>query len=130
MELLKWDRKISVNNDYIDNQHKELFKIVNKLIANCNVNYDYKIIQNVIYELFEYTNNHFKEEEKMLEEKNYPHLDTHKVEHTNFIKRLSEINVEFNKSKDKETAKELLFFVKQWIIEHTSMYDLDYKNYI
>jgi len=130
MDLLKWDQNISLNNDFIDNQHKELFKIVNKLVANCNVNYDYKIIQNIIYELFEYTNNHFKEEERLLEERNYPHLEIHITEHAGFIKKLNDINVKLNKSKDKKTAKELLVFVKNWLLEHTSKYDLDYKNYI
>ena len=35
MELFKWYKKYSVNNEELDNHHKTLFNITNKLLENC-----------------------------------------------------------------------------------------------
>lgn len=35
MELFKWYKTHSVNNEELDNHHKTLFNILNKLYENC-----------------------------------------------------------------------------------------------
>ena len=130
MKLLKWEESISVNDELIDKQHQELYKIVNKLIANCNVNFDYAIAKNIIEELKAYSFYHFNDEEEMLEERQYPFIDKHIEEHNGFRIKINDISSRFNKNKDKETIRELLTYVVEWVTNHTNEFDLDYKKYL
>lgn len=129
METIQWSEKISVNNDRIDNQHKKLFDLTNDLILHSNAKTNSEIINETLYELLKYTKYHFHDEEQLMEQFNYPKLEEHKKTHKEFIYTVVMFCNDVSEGKATVT-NELLIFLTEWLIKHTSIDDQDYKNYI
>ena len=60
MPLFNWYNKYSVGNDEIDNQHKILFDIFNRLFDDCMSCDRNDVPTTVIDELISYADYHFK----------------------------------------------------------------------
>lgn len=129
MEKIKWDDSLSVNNSIIDNQHKELFELTNELILNCKSDINSPLVGETLRDLLKYAKKHFKEEEKFLKELDYPKLEEHKKMHIDFIFKVAMFSKDVMDGKS-STAEEMIKFLVDWVVNHTSNADQDYKNYI
>lgn len=70
--ILQWDNTLSTGIDNIDNQHKEIFNLVNKLFyAMANLNNTTDILK-CLDVLENFLINHFKEEEAIQKQHKYP----------------------------------------------------------
>ena len=129
METIQWSESISVNNSEIDNQHKNLIQLTNNLISNSNAKVNSEIIGETLQKLLKYIKEHFKDEEELLEKCNYPKLEEHKKEHKKFVKKIVGFcnDVLIGKS---AVTEEMIYFLVDWLLNHTSIDDQDYKNYI
>ncbi|MEL7596724.1 MAG: bacteriohemerythrin [Clostridiaceae bacterium] len=129
--MIKWKEDYIIGVDKIDEQHKKLFEIANKayeLLKNefCIDKYD-RIVE-ILDELKEYTVYHFKSEEEYMISIGYKKFLSHKVEHDEFIKKIT--NIDF-KSIDEDQDKyllETLEFVVSWIGGHILGRDKFYVN--
>ena len=65
MSLLIWNDSYSVRNDTIDEQHRILFDIFNKLHLQCNNN-DRESLHEILLELHKYTLYHFKDRKSVV----------------------------------------------------------------
>lgn len=129
METLQWTEKISVNNEKIDDQHKKLIDLTNELILHSNAAPNSQIVNETLYELLKYTKYHFQDEEELMEKFNYPKLDEHKKKHREFVRQIAMFCEDVIEGKATVT-NEILKFLTEWITQHTSIEDMDYKNYI
>ncbi len=81
-----WETTLSVDNERLDNQHRELLSQVNKLI---NLFVKESANQTTVNEaatfLDDYIKTHFRDEEAYMESYGYPHLDAHRASHAHFI---------------------------------------------
>ena len=129
MKTIQWSESISVNNSEIDNQHKNLIQLTNNLISNSNAKVNSEIIGETLQKLLKYIKEHFKDEEELLEKCNYPKLEEHKKEHKKFVKKIVGFcnDVLIGKS---AVTEEMIYFLVDWLLNHTSIDDQDYKNYI
>lgn len=129
MITLNWSENISVNNEEIDNQHKVLFSLTNKLIDNIKAEANKQIIDESLAKLIDYTKFHFGKEEELMALNNYPNLDGHKDQHQYFLNRITDFSKD--KTKQKPTiAKEIANFLINWIFKHVSGSDQQYKGYL
>ena len=88
MALFTWDNKYSVNNEELDNHHKRLFAIFNKLYNSC-LDKDKRItLGPIVEELVSYVNYHFVAEEKYMKSIGYKDIDKHISEHWFFKDRI------------------------------------------
>lgn len=126
---VKWTQELSLNNENIDEQHKKLFALTNELIMHSDADAHSEIINETLYELLQYVDIHFSEEEEMLEKVGYPKLEEHKKIHRSFTKKIAMFCRDVVRGKA-HIAEELLVFLTGWIYQHTSIDDQDYKNYI
>lgn len=124
-----WKSELSLNNEDIDTQHQHLFALTNELIQHADADAHSEIINETLYELLKYVDVHFSDEEEMLKKVNYPRLDEHKKLHRAFTKKIALFCHDVVKGKA-HIAEELLSFLSQWIVQHTEIEDLDYKNYL
>ena len=110
--MLEWKEIYSVNNKRIDEQHKNFFNLVNKLMYLDNSDIAGK--KNILKELSDYADYHFSDEENFMGECKYPYLEEHHKIHEDFKKIIE------NLSKDTEKIKEIdLFeFASDWLIKH------------
>jgi len=129
METIQWSESISVNNYEIDNQHKNLIQLTNNLILNSNAKVNSEIIGETLQKLLKYIKEHFKDEEELLEKCNYPKPEEHKKEHKKFILNIVGFCNDVLCGKSNVT-EEMISFLIDWLLNHTSVDDKDYKNYI
>ncbi len=129
----EWKQEYSVNIAEIDKQHIRLFEIgaaINDL-ARAKDGFDrYDDIMDVLHELREYTEFHFRYEEDMLEKYGYERFEAQKFEHHFVIRKIRKFEDANIEDQQKETILNLVSFVSDWISSHILKEDMMYKNYI
>ena len=90
-EKVHWEKSYEIGIREIDNQHKKLFNLVNKLYdlqENANIKEE---IREILYAFRDYTIVHFKDEEEYMKSIAYPKLEEHRKIHEHIIESLSDI---------------------------------------
>lgn len=85
---IEWTEDLVTGSVQIDMQHKQLFKIINELLDACKKGQAKKEVMKVVEFLSNYVQEHFSTEEKIMEENNYPHIERHKKQHSEFRKKI------------------------------------------
>jgi hemerythrin len=131
--VFEWKENFSVNNKDIDEQHKKLFEIGQRLydLISSSGDYDrFDEIMAILDELSEYVKYHFEFEEKLMEECQYSNLAPHKMEHYFFMKKINKEKERDIDSSQKETLLRLVKFVADWIMQHILKEDMAYKEHL
>lgn len=119
-------------NELIDAQHKELINRINKLVSACeNGVCQLEAIRMVDF-LSDYTDFHFREEEKLQEEAGYPGLAEHKARHDEFRKSVEELHemlVEEEGPSERFT-KAVHDNVIEWFYGHIKGFDSSVASFI
>ena len=119
MEYIKWNEGLSVDNEMIDNQHKELFRLIDDFYHGIASKKGKKAMVQVIDRLEKYMHEHFNFEEFKMKMANYPELDAHMKEHKEFIEEGRLL-----------LSLEITSFVKEWITNHIQISDKKYVGVI
>lgn len=126
MPLIEWDDSYSVNNAKIDDQHKKLIAILNKLHATMlnqpSSQEKRKILVNSVKEMYDYTNYHFRFEENYMDKINYPALTEHRRLHKNFDTKIYDYYNELLQG-GFVLGSELISVLKNWLIDHILVED-------
>lgn len=75
----------------IDNQHKQLFEAVNRLMDACSQGKGRDQIQETVTFLGDYVMKHFGDEERLQTRTNYPGYTSHKQFHDGYRRQLAEV---------------------------------------
>lgn len=130
-EKLEWNDSLLVGIPLIDDQHKKLVAIANKLydIATGPADVFKSKMQEVLKEARDYTLYHFSAEEKFLKEHDYPSIDMHKVAHDAFV---SEIDGEIKKINDptQADAMRLYSYFQNWLFQHIARADHIWADFV
>lgn len=112
----------------IDEQHKELFRIINNLEKNILDNLFEDCISD-LNEILDYTEFHFKEEEAYFEKFNISFLKGHKVLHEKFILYFNDFS---NSIKDDRDNFQKWFdfhgYMIDWLVSHILKEDSRLKS--
>jgi hemerythrin len=128
MDFLEWDDKYSVNVNEIDNQHKEILKITNKLLKAIADGTGNEIVGEILQNLTDYIATHFRTEEYYFDKFNYPKSYSHKEEHETFIQKVSEFKKSFEKGR-KNIHLDVTNFILNWLMSHLLLSDKEYANF-
>ncbi len=125
--MVEWEYKNSVDVSIIDEEHKRLINIINNVIVAKQHRNNQKELIEILNEMVEYANTHFKTEERYMIKFKYPEYHYHKEEHLDFsIKTLAyESRVV---SGDHHVAIEILEYLKSWLVEHIQRSDKKYTD--
>lgn len=133
---MKWDNdKLSLGISLVDEQHKQLFNIINQLVT-INANSKKKDILYVIDKFINYTRFHFSTEENLFDKFDYLDSTKHKIEHQEFIEKFEEIIKELKNKKSykqvavRDIADKLYSFITNWIINHITDSDKEYSKLV
>ena len=129
MPYVLWDKSFSVNNIEIDNQHKKLFELINKLHSSLQAGQGNTVLKPVLMELVDYVKVHFAQEEKLMKEKNYPDYDKHKQKHEEYIVELK-VFLKKYKGRTPLLAREILLYLGKWVSEHIKGEDFNYSSFL
>lgn len=125
---LKWFMNISILNNYktgiifIDEQHYILFRLCDEINKNINDQKKSLELLQIFYDLMQ---KHFIDEEKFMEELNFPFIRYHKIAHEVILEKV----LKFLNSKDDYSIymqKLLLKTVDDSFLKHTDHYDFQF----
>jgi len=128
MALFQWDSSFSVNVAEIDKQHQKLVGMINDLNDAMKQGKGKDALANIIGELFNYAGSHFATEEGYFDKFGYPAAASHKLEHTNFVKKVSEFKNGFDSGQLALTI-EVMNFLKDWLKGHIQGIDKKYSSF-
>jgi hemerythrin len=129
-ELISWAPAFSVGIKVIDDQHKELFALVNDMFNHVvgDAQAERVYFKGVIQKAVEYVKVHFSTEEKIMLHANFPGYLEHKKAHDTFVLTVVEKVKDFEAGK-KFTLLEFTQFLKEWILTHIAIMDKGYFTY-
>ena len=130
--MIEWEEQYELGIKSIDDQHKELVNIINRLaslLVEAKQDVDiYDEVVNVVEALNKYTIYHFKYEENLFDKFSYENSDKHKEEHSKLVNEIIELDLSsFDENQVKHT-NDLLKFLITWLFKHISGSDFLYKN--
>jgi hemerythrin len=124
--FFKWSPDYSVHIQAIDDQHKELVNILNRLFIAVSKREGDKAIAGILDALMSYTQTHFTQEERLMSEANYKDLEAHIEEHRKLIAKLDSLTKKYL-LEEKPIYFEMLSFLKTWLREHIQGADMKYS---
>lgn len=127
MALFDWSNEYSVGVGLMDNHHKKLFDIINRLHGDVKEKATDSAIGGHIRELLDYTIYHFGEEEKMLAACNYPNMAYHQDLHRKFIADLQTAKKDVDDGMAVFAATRVMNSSVDWLKQHILTVDQGYS---
>jgi len=128
---MEWKKDFEVGLHDIDEQHKELFNIINNLMESINSGRGRQEIEKVLKFLQDYVVDHFKKEEGYMKKFNYPGYANHKDQHDLFIANYNSINRFFEAWGASDGLVDMINrWVSNWLSDHILKVDKELGNFI
>ncbi len=113
----------------IDEQHRALFDHVNYLYDSMRDGRSNEALRQVLQDLVDYSQYHFRSEEVIMERYRYPEMAKHVKEHEYFIVRVQTYVENYNKG-NMVLSLDVVNFIKKWIQNHVEKSDQGYSKHI
>jgi hemerythrin len=127
-EYIPWTEDLSVGLQEIDEQHKILINLINRLFNEAILKRaDKAIIAEIIDELIQYTIVHFTVEESLFRIFDYPEGEDHQIHHDQLKKEVIKFRKKFAEGTPIDI--ELMGFLKKWITQHIMVDDQKYTPF-
>ncbi|HKH97640.1 MAG TPA: bacteriohemerythrin [Candidatus Sulfotelmatobacter sp.] len=128
MDIAKWNKSYETGNKVVDTQHQELFRMVNALHAAILENRSKDLLMPTLETLANYAIEHFRSEEALMVEMNYPALAVHKWKHEDLTREVKELVGKY-KSGQVGLTVTLSNFLANWLQHHIKEDDMDLIRY-
>lgn len=129
MLVAKWSERYSVNIEKMDGQHKKLLDLMNSLDDAIHKGKDEALVAALVTDLNDCVDEHFREEEKLLERLNYPHLGAHKSQHLHFLVQFHMMN-SAHQAGHLELVQIFVQYLKNWFVFHLFSEDRTYGAFV
>lgn len=130
MTLFKWDDAMSVGVKAMDDDHKKMMSLINRLYEAVKKNKESNVLESTFTELFAYIDRHIENEERLLKNAGFPKLPAHKKEHRACIKELRTIYAQYMADKERMLSLDLLAMLCSWWKKHVLVSDMKYKEHL
>ena len=125
-----WSDELSVGVHRMDDQHKVLLRLINRVADLSESGVGGASIRIVLGQLVDYTKFHFHDEERLMGEVGYPELASHGKVHVAFVAEVGRLVGSATGSKDGVDASTLLPILKDWLVRHIQGTDKKYGDHI
>jgi hemerythrin-like metal-binding protein len=134
MPFMHWTPAMSVGLSELDEDHKQLFYLINRLADQAAADdVSVEAIRDTLFALMRYAELHFSREERVMTACDYPQLHDHLGQHKRFVERIKAIAAEFDadaKDSGAEVGDALLEYLKDWLTHHILIQDMAYKPFV
>lgn len=117
MSFATWKSEYVTGNSKVDEQHQQLFEIINCLHTAMLEGHAKDVIKKTLKDLLKYTVEHFTMEELLMLYHRYPNYVEHKKRHTQLTDKLKELCDKFEE-KNESINLQLLLFLNEWLAHH------------
>ncbi len=128
-DLFTWDRSIQTGLSTIDQQHRQLVDLINDLHKAMKSGSSVSESGRILDKLINYTASHFKTEEKLFQQHNYPEYKQHKEHHDKLVAQVVAFQKDFQ-SGSAVLSAELMDFLKEWLVGHIKKTDMNYVPFL
>jgi hemerythrin-like metal-binding protein len=125
--VVRWNDRMSVHVRLFDDQHKKLVIMIQQLNDAMRNGEGQKVIGDILAGLAEYTVSHFAQEEKFMQQHNYPDYPAHKQIHEALLKQVGETIVAFENGR--AVPAEIMAFLSDWLLNHIMKVDRKYGEF-
>jgi len=125
-DVLIWSDTYRVGVDAIDDDHQMLVSLSNRASQGSLGDTDF---DEIINELVNYTHNHFKREEIIMDVCGCPDLEEHRRTHVHIAGKVDELAESWHKNRNLDTSHQLVQFLQTWLAGHVRQVDTEIANY-
>ncbi len=128
METINWKNEFSVGVKEMDEQHKKLLGMINRLIEEQHTLTDPRTIADLLTEMTDYAQVHFRAEEFLMAEYGYEQISVQEKQHQAFIDK----TISFYSATDigpNVLSVALLDYLGTWLVGHILQEDMKYKDF-
>jgi len=129
MELIEWKDSYNLGIEHLDNQHKGLVKQINILYDAMKIGKARESLDEILNVLIDYAATHFKSEEILFHQFNFPDSEKHIGEHTKFVEEVLSFKEDYDNGLSMVTI-EVIGFLKDWLTNHILISDMGYKSFL
>jgi hemerythrin len=129
MTILSWHNQYLIGQNAIDEQHKELFQLINDFHSHWQERRELKEIAMVLNRLIQYCEHHFLTEESIMEKEGFPKLDQHRKDHESLAQTIFLLNEEFAAKREMASA-DVQKFCKHWLVDHIVNSDYEFRDFL
>lgn len=117
--LFPWSEKLETGIETIDQQHRKLVDLLNRL-ANTLIGSEQAAIDEAIEKLKDYAARHFEDEEAIWDShfKDDTWIQSHKVAHDSFLPTLAEFTNTEGWTSHRELSEKMVKFLVRWLAFH------------
>ena len=125
--IFPWREAYSVQIPQIDGQHKHLIKLINDLHASMLAGGSRETLARILDDLIRYTEIHFRDEERLLEQRGYGKLGVHRLEHKRLCDQVYDLKQRLATGRV-TLGIEIMRFLKDWLANHILVHDQEYAR--
>ena len=125
---MEWQQDLSVGDTALDNDHRAIFKLIDKVQSAAESGLDSTLIEIALDRLVGYANGHFAREEEFMRRMRYPHIERHRTQHRAMIDHLRVLQSRFDQD-DENIGEDLVVFLNDWWYVHILQEDMAYKRF-
>jgi hemerythrin len=129
MTVLSWNNQYRIGECTIDNELKELFKLVNAFYSFWAVKRETADVSAALNRLIQHAERHFGDEERIMSSAHYPDLEQHQKAHFQLLQSARALAESFA-AQGQLTARDVQLFCKHWLIDHIEQRDLDFRDFL
>ncbi len=129
VELIRWKTEYSVKVPEIDDQHRKLIAIINRLADAMSVGRGRDVLDAVMADLMSYTEYHFGTEERLFRQHGYSQEEQHKRAHAEFTTRAQEIKDAADRE-GRRSSVDVMLFLSSWLDKHILQEDREFGAYL
>jgi len=124
-----WSAKYLTGNKLIDDDHKMIFDMARDIIDQKFVSRGEKITKVMTF-LSDYTRQHFRREEQLMRDCDYPDIDTHNKQHEAFIGIITALQSKLSADGDSlDMSLEINDSLVAWLVDHVLGSDKQLAKY-
>lgn len=128
--IYRWSKDMETGHPLIDEQHKELIRIINELLSTCQTCKGEDNIEKIMAFLDEYVEKHFSDEEKIQRQYKYPDYINHHNMHEAFKAECKMIKGMLHKEGPSVAVVSQVNTKLSWLVNHIKQQDKKLVNYI
>lgn len=125
----QWRESMSVGVPVIDDDHKALVHLINRLHESVAAGDTYDALDELLNRLIDYIDVHFTREERVMRACGYPETGDHSAEHAEFVTYIRDLRNSFNAKTAPQMASDLAEYLKEWLNHHILIQDMAYRFY-
>lgn len=127
MAVMIWNETYSVGVRELDDQHKELIRMINEMHYAMNNDKGQEVILIIVEQMYQYMEVHFSTEEGYMHEHNYLGLLAHQKQHEEFRAKARDLRERVNAG-EFVLSFEIVQFLSDWLQKHIMVTDMKYTS--